>query len=165
MDDRFDFILVSSPVYYGSRKVSYVDNSYHALGNDGNHFNKSINSPANQDVPSTIANALYNMSDHLPVILDLAVDLTPVSVTSLADFDVHVVNPVQNKLQINILPSNEEDLLIELYSMEGKLLQRTQQKVTNDGIRLEYDFPYVSGFYILKLTDSHQSTVVKKIVK
>jgi len=165
MDDRFDFILVSSPVYYGSRKVSYVENSYHALGNDGNHFNKSINSPANQDVPSTIANALYNMSDHLPIILDLAVDLTPVSVTSLADFDVHVVNPVRDKLQINILSSTKEDLLIELYSMEGKLLQRTQQRVNSGGTRLEYDFPYASGLYILKISDSHNSTVIKKIVK
>ncbi len=165
MDDRFDFILVSSPVYYGSRKVSYVDNSYHALGNDGNHFNKSINSPTNQDVPSSVANALYTMSDHLPVIMDLMVDLFPVSVTSLADFDVRVVNPIQDKLQIIISPSNEEDMLVELYSLEGKLLMHSQQKISNDGVRLEYDFPYSSGFYILKITDSNNGCVIKKLVK
>ena len=165
LDDRFDFILVSSPVYYGSRKVSCVTESYHAVGNDGNHFNKSINSPANQDVPTSVADALYNMSDHLPVIMDLTIDVSPVSVPSLADFDVKVVNPVRNNLQINILPANEEDMLIELYSMEGKLLMRSQQRVSGDGERMEFDFPYASGFYILKISDSKNACVVRKIVK
>ena len=165
LDDRFDFILVSSPVYYGSRKVSCVTESYHAVGNDGNHFNKSINSPANQDVPTSVADALYNMSDHLPVIMDLTIDVSPVSVPSLTDFDVKVVNPVRNNLQINILPANEEDMLIELYSMEGKLLMRSQQRVNGDGERMEIDFPYASGFYILKISDSKNACIIKKLVK
>ena len=167
LDDRFDFILVSSPVFYGSRKVSCIPESYHAVGNDGNHFNKSINYPANQDVPSTVADALYNMSDHLPVIMDLAIDVSPVSVSapSIADFEVYVINPVEDQLKISILPSNEKDMLIELYSLEGKLLMSKQQKVGSDGARMELDFPYSSGLYILKITDSHHSTVVKKIVK
>ena len=165
LDDRFDFILVSSPVYYGSRKVSCVTESYHAVGNDGNHFNKSINSPANQDVPTSVADALYNMSDHLPVIMDLTIDVSPVSVPSLADFDVKVVNPIRNNLQINILPANEEDMLIELYSMEGKLLMLSQQRVSGDGERMEIDFPYASGFYILKISDSKNACIIKKLVK
>lgn len=167
LDDRFDFILVSSPVYYGSRKVSFVDGSYTALGNDGNHFNKSINYSTNQAVPSSVANALYNMSDHLPVIMDLAVDVSPVSVSapSIADFEVYVINPVEDQLKISILPSGEEDMLVELYSIDGKLLMSKQQKVGSDGARMELDFPYSSGLYILKITDSHHSTVVKKFVK
>ena len=167
LDDRFDFILVSSPVYYGSRKVSYVDGSYTALGNDGNHFNKSINYSTNQAVPSSVADALYNMSDHLPVIMDLAVDVSPVSVSapSVADYEVHVVNPVKDQLQVSILPTNEEDMLIELYSLEGKLLMREQQRVSTDGARLFFDFPYTSGFYLLKITDSHNACIIKKLVK
>lgn len=167
LDDRFDFILVSSPVYYGSRKVRCITESYHAVGNDGNHFNKSINSPANQDVPSIVANALYTMSDHLPVIMDLSVDVTPVSVSapSIADFEVYVINPVEDQLKISILPSSEEEMLIELYSIDGKLLMRQPQRVSGDGERLEYDFPYSSGFYLLKITNSENACVVKKLVK
>ncbi len=169
LDDRFDFILVSSPIYYGSRKVSCITNSYHALGNDGNHFNKSVNNPnpANQDVPSNVADALYTMSDHLPVIMDLAVDLTPVSVSSteLADFEVRVVNPIDNSLKINILSSVEEDMSFDLYSLEGKLLMRTQHRVNAGDDRLELDFPYPSGFYILKISDSRNACVIKKLVK
>ena len=167
LDDRFDFILLSSPVYYGSRKVSYINGSYEAVGNDGNHFNKSINYPTNQAVPSNVADALYTMSDHLPVVLDLAVDITPVSVASvtLADFEVRVINPIYNNLKINILSSKEEDMLVELYSMEGKLLMRNQHRVQVGDDQMEFDFPYPSGFYILKISDSQNTCVIKKLVK
>ena len=167
LDDRFDFILVSAPVYYGSQKVNCMTNTYHAVGNDGNHFNKSINNPVNQDVPSNVADALYTMSDHLPVIMDLSVDLTPVSASSadLADFEVRVINPIYNNLKINILSSNEEDMFLELYSMEGKLLMRTQHRVNAGDDRMEFEFPYPSGFYILKISDSQNACVIKKLVK
>ena len=70
MDDRFDFIFVGEDVMSGSNQITYVPNSYLAYGNDGNHFNKAINgTPTNTAVSSTIADALYYMSDHLPVVL------------------------------------------------------------------------------------------------
>lgn len=165
LDDRFDFILVSSPIYYGSRKVSYVNNSYYALGNDGNHFNKSINSPANNAVPSNVADALYNMSDHLPIVMDLAIDISPSSVASVTDnFNIKVVNPVKTSLQIDVQAQEEENFLFEIYSIEGKLLMRTQHLVSNNAERVELEFPYASGFYILKITDSQNHSVVRKIV-
>ena len=37
---------------------------------DGDHYNLSINSSANNSVPQDIASALFYMSDHLPVSLD-----------------------------------------------------------------------------------------------
>ncbi len=67
LDDRFDFLLYSTAVKNGER-VSYVANSMTACGNDGNHYNDSINRQPNTAVPSTIADALYLASDHLPVI-------------------------------------------------------------------------------------------------
>ena len=73
MDDRFDMILMSDEILMGFNKVKYVNNSYHAVGNDGNHFNMSINQGANNAVPATVANALYHASDHLPVAMKLAV--------------------------------------------------------------------------------------------
>lgn len=62
MDDRFDIILTSS-----SLTDNIVASSYQAYGNDGNHFNDSINHLPNSAVPDSIANALHNASDHLPV--------------------------------------------------------------------------------------------------
>ena len=53
----------------GIDSVQYIQGSYKAIGNDGNHFNGSINSGSNSEYPDSIANALYYMSDHLPVVL------------------------------------------------------------------------------------------------
>jgi len=73
LDDRFDMILMSDEIYMGFNNVKYVDNSYHALGNDGNHFNQSVNQGYNAAVPSNVADALYNSSDHLPVVMKMKV--------------------------------------------------------------------------------------------
>lgn len=76
LDDRFDFILISENLQ-NSATLHYVDNSYKAYGNNGNCFNNDINSIdcSGVDFSQTIRNNLYNMSDHLPVIMQLQTDL------------------------------------------------------------------------------------------
>lgn len=61
LDDRFDMLLNS---------LSLTDNliSYKAFGNDGNHYNDSINRLPNTAVPDSVAHALYYASDHIPVV-------------------------------------------------------------------------------------------------
>ncbi len=77
MDDRFDFILVSDELRFGTKSINYVEDSYKAFGQDGLHFNSSIAAPpANGVVSEEVAYALQNMSDHLPVVLQLHVDKT-----------------------------------------------------------------------------------------
>ena len=71
LDSRFDFMLMSDEVYMGFRSLRYVADSYQAVGNDGNHFNQSINQGANNLVTANVANALYTVSDHLPVVMKL----------------------------------------------------------------------------------------------
>ena len=74
MDDRFDFILVSSSL---SGRV--IEGSYTAYGNDGAHFNQSIISGTNSAVSPEIANALYYASDHLPVYADIAFGVSTIA--------------------------------------------------------------------------------------
>jgi endonuclease/exonuclease/phosphatase family metal-dependent hydrolase len=69
LDDRFDMILISQAIY-DSAGIFLIDNSNIAYGNDGLHFNKSINVPPYVVVTQEIANALFNASDHLPVIAE-----------------------------------------------------------------------------------------------
>jgi hypothetical protein len=73
LDDRFDQILVSQNVMSGADSLKYLDNSYDAVGNDGNHFNNNLLSGSNAQYPDSVVNALYYMSDHLPVILKAVV--------------------------------------------------------------------------------------------
>lgn len=67
MDDRFDMILMSQSIM-NSGGITFVPGSYYAYGNDGNHFNDSINQPPNTAVGQVVANALHYATDHLPVI-------------------------------------------------------------------------------------------------
>lgn len=82
LDDRFDFILMNEKLKFSSPFYSYIPGSYHSPGNDGNHLNQAINAGTNTSAPSIIIQALYDASDHLPVILKLAV--TP-STQSIAE--------------------------------------------------------------------------------
>ena len=73
MDDRFDFIFVSPDVMSGSSGIEYIDDSYKAIGQDGQHFNGIITVPTNNAVPESIASALFYMSDHLPVVMEVLI--------------------------------------------------------------------------------------------
>ena len=69
VDDRFDFILGSFGLN-NDAGIEYVSDSYQAFGNDGAHFNLAINDGFNAAVSPNVADALYEASDHLPVIAD-----------------------------------------------------------------------------------------------
>ena len=71
MDDRFDWLFISSALLSDSSDIHYIEDSYETFGNDGNHFNQAINSGNNMSVSNEIANALHDASDHLPVYMDL----------------------------------------------------------------------------------------------
>ena len=74
MDDRFDWLFVSESILDNQSRMVYIDDSYTAFGNDGNHFNDAINSGNNFSVSEQIADALHDASDHLPVYMDVWFD-------------------------------------------------------------------------------------------
>ena len=73
LDDRFDMILMS-PAIMNSGEISFVPGTYFAYGNDGNHFNDSINRLPNTAVGQVVANALHYATDHLPVVASFSFD-------------------------------------------------------------------------------------------
>ncbi|MDP6611384.1 MAG: T9SS type A sorting domain-containing protein [Candidatus Marinimicrobia bacterium] len=68
LDDRFDFILFSDHFTAKDPDLKFLEGSYKVIGNDGNHFNKSIVDGSNSAVPDSIAEAIYRASDHYPVV-------------------------------------------------------------------------------------------------
>ncbi len=78
MDDRFDMILMSQTIM-DNGGITFVPGSYTAYGNDGNHYNDSINRTPNTAVGQTIADAIHYSSDHIPVYVNLSFD-TPLPV-------------------------------------------------------------------------------------
>jgi hypothetical protein len=67
MDDRFDMIL-HAPLMHSWGPITYNSNSTWAVGNDGEHYNDSVNRPPNASVSQAMADALHLAADHLPVV-------------------------------------------------------------------------------------------------
>ena len=74
MDDRFDWIFTSAEMLNPESEMRYIDETYTALGNDGNHFNDAINNGNNLSVSDIVADAIHDASDHLPVYMDVWFD-------------------------------------------------------------------------------------------
>ena len=81
LDDRFDHIMLGGTIMADTGDVRYLSSSYDAVGNDANHFNQAINDGFNSAVPASVANALHQSSDHLPVVLKLILSSTPDTTT------------------------------------------------------------------------------------
>ncbi len=71
LDDRFDHIIVTDNVLQSNDSLKYIVGSYRAIGNDAGHYNQSLISGSNSQYPDSVVNALYYMSDHLPVSLKM----------------------------------------------------------------------------------------------
>jgi len=165
LDDRFDIILVSPYVYYGSDRVRVLPETYHALGQDGNRFNGTVISPQNNSVPQNVAQALYNQSDHLPVIAEFQVDAQVGVSPYIADYQLRVVNPVRGQLEV-LMQTEEPDVYrFEIFSIDGKRVGAFEEALTAGAHTLRHEFPYSKGFYILKITNSKGQHQVVKLVR
>ncbi|MCF8366835.1 MAG: endonuclease/exonuclease/phosphatase family protein [Bacteroidales bacterium] len=78
MDDRFDFIMINSALENDENAIRYIPQSYNVPGQDGLRLNGSLLNPPNFSAPSEVLNAMYHFSDHLPVMVELEVEDTPV---------------------------------------------------------------------------------------
>ncbi len=94
LDDRFDMMLVSNSILKDGG-IKIVPSSYRAFGNDGDHFNAAINAGANFAVPAAVADALHQVSDHLPVVASFVFG-TATSVTSSSDPQPDAITLFQN---------------------------------------------------------------------
>jgi hypothetical protein len=158
MDDRFDFILCGNEVLMNDYNLQYIDGSYAALGQDSKRFNGTINSPTNTAVSSTVANALYNMSDHLPIVMDIRVKTQAVSSRSIAPMKWSVTNPVKGQLSIE---AQFEIKTVSINAMDGSLVFQSSEKT---GFELQYDLPQTkAGVYALRVSSLAGYTAIKKV--
>jgi hypothetical protein len=153
MDDRFDFIFTTNDVLTGSNKLSYVPNSYKAIGNDGNHYNKSINaSPSNTSAPANVIDALYYMSDHLPVVIKatIPVNVGVEEVTTNNSWKGFYTEGVFNFKSTN----KENSIIVLVYDLLGKRLQtETFNNQNNFQLRLNN---LKQGMYFVKVVSPNQ---------
>ncbi len=109
MDDRFDLFLHSYSLNDGlglDVVGGGLPSGYGPYGNDGQHFNDSIDgSGFNNAVPLFVAAALRQASDHLPVIATLRLPAKLATVSELAFGDVLVGSAPSQSLAVDNLPA------------------------------------------------------------
>jgi endonuclease/exonuclease/phosphatase family metal-dependent hydrolase len=168
LDDRFDFILISNNVKSGNKKVKYIPESFHVVGQDGKHFNKALlDDPQNPTLPSNVLNALYQNSDHLPVTLKVTVN-RPTAVREIhSDIDrLQFTNPVKNTVRFNIRSDKAMTLNVEIFSLVGnKVLQQRFSVPKGASQRLLQIGQLPKGLYILQFTEPNGHRFSRKLLK
>ncbi len=168
LDDRFDFILLSNNVKQGNKKVKYVSGSFHVVGQDGKHFNKSLlDDPTNTTVPANVLNALYQNSDHLPVTLKVTVN-QPTGIPQVhSDVEqLSFTNPVTHVLNLKIKAGKAIPLKMEVYSLVGKRVMGHTISARKGSSRQSLDISSLpNGLYILRFTEPNGYNFSRKLLK
>jgi hypothetical protein len=170
LDDRFDLMLYSDAVK-NPGGITYVTNSLTPYGNDGNHFNDSINKMPNAAVTQEVANALHYSSDHLPVysLFTFApqVSINPISSDLPIVYKLHqnFPNPFNPTTKIRFdLPKNAE-VKILVYDIGGRIVTQ----LINEHLRAgSYELPFdadnlTSGIYFYRIS-AGEFTETKKMM-
>ena len=167
LDDRFDFIMSSKSLLNGLRGMQLLTDTYTALGNDGEHFNKSINSqPINTSVPSDIVNALYGASDHLPIIAKINVDAALNKTDDISNIaSIQFQNPCLNSLNLKIQLKKAQDINLKICNIYGQLIISSKIYSSHNTIYKNISMEaFPDGAYILRLTDENGKSNSQKFI-
>lgn len=165
LDDRFDFILYSKSIQSGNENLKYKFNSHKAIGNDGAHFNQSINAGTNGVVSSTVANALYNFSDHLPVVAEFEITPGPIGIDELVlEETFNYNNPFGNELVISKTYASSTTYSIFIYDLTGKMVFTTAMAGNQEELNIN-TARWNNGIYLMSIADKTGVRITKKLVK
>lgn len=105
MDDRFDIHLATGGLSDGEG-ISIILGTYRSFGNDGLHYNLAINTNGNSYYPAesarsnALALAIFNASDHIPVIVDYQVPA--VMAASFLSIPLRVIQGASVQAQVQV---------------------------------------------------------------
>ncbi|MBG43524.1 MAG: hypothetical protein CL530_06115 [Aequorivita sp.] len=163
LDDRFDFITVSENML-SDPKLKYITDTYKSFGNNGNCFDNSINSTdCSGGFSQELRELLYNMSDHLPIVMDLETNKEIVLSTDdfLAQDSIIIENTIVSKnLNIQMGSNFSRNITFEVYNTLGQKLMKFNSETS---AHLSIDVSQLTnGVYYLK-TDQPVSRMLKFI--
>jgi len=174
LDDRFDFILVSQSLK-NPGGVDYVEGTYWAYGNDGQHFNQQIINPP-YPISEQIAFALHDVSDHLPVVAEFdfgvvnsveTIDLSSLTFKLFQNYP-NPFNP-STKILFTIPTSasgRKQFVNLSVYDVLGREVARLfSEEVSPGNYEVEFNVGSLpSGVYIYSLTNNEHSLSKKMTI-
>ena len=167
LDDRFDFILMADEIAFSYNHMRYVQGSYHAVGNDGHHFNMSVDQGYTSSVPAEVAEALFDGSDHLPVTMKIAVDVKVGIEENVAQtLQAYVApNPASEKAVVHFFNPSQGQVQFDLYSLQGQLLAKESSHFDSGSQRFELSLQDLTkGFYLLRIRHANGWRQTVKVV-
>jgi len=174
MDDRFDMILHSKAMTIPGNKFIYTSGtgSYIAYGNDGNHYNDSINKQPNTAVSVAVANGIHYASDHIPVICRFTMSGTSAVVTQVSalpksfSLSQNYPNPFNPSTTVSFsLPFNS-NVAIKIYDLNGKeVLDVMNENKSAGSYSVSIDASALpSGTYFYRLKAGAFSSIKKMVL-
>lgn len=154
LDDRFDFILMNDWIMFSYNHLRYVQGSYHAVGNDGRHFNQSVDQGYNSAVPAEVAEALYDGSDHLPVTMKIAVDThLGVGDEEISELRASIApNPATSVATVFFNNPKAGKVSFGIYSVQGQLVKSETEWFGEGESQFELQIgDLAEGFYLLRI--------------
>lgn len=151
LDDRFDFIMISENMITDP-KLRYIPETYKSFGNNGNCFDNSINSPdCSGNFSQALRDNLYNMSDHLPIVMDLETNKEIVLGKNQIAKEISIrleATLVAQKLNIRLGSNVLENITFDVYNVMGqKLLEHHSENEKYISIDVS---EFANGIYYLK---------------
>lgn len=168
MDNRFDFILASEAVMDNNQRVEYINTSYTTLGQDGNRFNQTITFPSNSEEPQAVIDALYEVSDHLPVILDLKMEYSQPSSVIIPDHNsaFSVVNPIKNEFRVTLRNLRKSAAVLEVVNIQGQTVHTEHLDQPEMAREIRWNAGMLEpGIYFIRLVQDGQKVQTQKVVK
>jgi len=173
LDDRFDFILMSYHFFDG-KDIEYVRGSYKAFGNDGKHLNKSINDPIPSGLDKEIADALYNASDHLPVVARISYPAVNVGILSEpicpGNYEISLniyPNPFNNSTNVHIITGSMRKHILSLFDLRGVKIFEKEFYPSSRENKFGIDagkYGMTTGIYFVRVSNEKYTTVRKLLL-
>ena len=166
VDDRFDFILFSPSLIDPANEIHYIGDSYYSLGNTGACYNQSITScSANNDVPYDVLQAIYFMSDHIPQVCEMEINVT-IDVAELEQHGLPLQIVYGNPISARMHSSFSGKGMMQVRDVHGRLVHEDQIVIGegNNEFRIETS-SLESGIYVLILeTEQGKRTSARFLV-
>ncbi|MEQ6123320.1 T9SS type A sorting domain-containing protein [Pseudotenacibaculum sp. MALMAid0570] len=163
LDDRFDFIMMSEN-FNTSSDLFYVNNSYQSIGNNSNCYNLSIdNSNCSGTYSQSLRDALLQVSDHLPVVMEIETPQNTLSTESYSQIvQFQNSNIVENSLDLKF-SNNLKIKDLNIYNTNGQLIKSVKLKNVPENT-LTIDVQHLSkGIYYLSAQNLNKPIKFVKI--
>jgi hypothetical protein len=166
LDDRLDHILISDEVRDNDLDMRYLPNTYFALGNDGLHFNKDIKDGTNNSVPANVLDALYDLSDHLPVIAEFELKKQGIGLPELSSADLLFANPIADRLEVLLADKQMNNPTVRIIDLTGKTVA-TESFIRQNGqwMATLHTANLPRGMYLIEARAEDGRRAIQKAVK